>query len=78
MILKDKWVDVCMSRNDCFPFQTAVHFIAKVLYVPNDVGDSYTLQLKDGTILTLNPNSCEYCGMVVGDEEIQKEMEGNL
>lgn len=58
-------VTVSMSSNNAFQWMGSPHFDATVLYIPNDTGDLFHLEVPGvGTVL-LNPNSSDFIGMTI-------------
>lgn len=61
----DDSVIVCMSRNNCFPFQNGTYIThIKVLHIPSDIGDCWVFERKDGLVFSVNPSSSSFVGLI--------------
>lgn len=61
-------VVVSMSRNDCFPFQSAPSFEARILHTPAISGLTlWYLQVGESVVI-LNPCSSDFIGIIKVDK----------
>lgn len=66
VINQGKIVTVCMSKNNCFTFQSGPRIYGcKILHCPCDTGDCWLFELQDGTQFSLNPMSKDFIGLEI-------------